>query len=201
MVSRPIVASPVIGYLLGNVEAALVVGAVLELLFIGDLPVGGYIPVHETGVAVLVTAATVNAIPVSFPAEGVLPVVLLFAIPVSAFYQKADTIVRRVNARFFDNAMTSLEHGEEAGLVMENLKGAALFFLTGFVSIFVTTLPVIALARLAGPLVLPSAVYPAFAGCLILGIAAGLNAVYTDRSLLIFSVAGLAAAAAVMVRL
>ncbi|HXI10987.1 MAG TPA: PTS sugar transporter subunit IIC, partial [Thermodesulfobacteriota bacterium] len=44
MVSRPLVAAPVVGYFLGNLEAALVIGAVLELLLIGDLPVGRYIP-------------------------------------------------------------------------------------------------------------------------------------------------------------
>lgn len=195
MVSRPLVTAPVIGYFLGNVEAALIVGAVLELLLIGDLPVGRYIPVHETGLSVLVTAAALNATPASFPVEGVLPMVLLVTIPVSAFYQKADTIVRRINIRFFDNARTLLDNGEEACLMGENLKGAALFCLTGFVTIFVTALPVMALARYLRPMVEQSAVYPAFAACLVLGVAAGVNAVYAERTLLIFTAAGIGAAA------
>lgn len=195
MVSRPLVAAPVTGYFLGNVEAALVIGAVIELLLIGDLPVGRYIPLHETGLSVLVTAAALNAAPASFRVEGVLPVVLLVLIPVSFFYQKADTMVRRVNSRFYDNARTLLDNGEEACLVAENLKGAALFFLAGFVTIFVTALPVIVLARFFSPLAESGVMYPAFAGCLVLGVAAGVNAVYTERTLLIFAAAGIAATA------
>lgn len=201
MVSRPLVAAPVIGYLLGNVDAALMVGVVLELLLIGDLPVGRYIPVHETGVAVLVTAATVTALPGSSDASRILPVALLCVMPVSLFYHKADTLVRRVNARFFDNAVACLENGAEISLVLENLKGSAVFFAAGFVTLFVTALPVIELAGFFGHAALNLNLYPAFAGCLILGVAAGLNAVYTDRTLLIFSAAAVAAAAAFMVGL
>jgi len=199
MVSRPLVAAPVTGYFLGNIEAALVIGAVLELLLIGDLPVGRYIPLHETGLSVLVTAAALNATPASYPVEGVLPVVLVLLIPVSFFYQKADTMVRRINSRFYDNARTLLDNGEEACLVVENLKGAALFFLAGFVTIFVTAIPVIALSRVFRPMAERGALYPAFAGCLVLGVAAGVNAVYTERTLLIFTVAGIAATALALI--
>ncbi len=198
MVSRPLVAAPVVGYFLGNLEAALVIGAVLELLLIGDLPVGRYIPVHETGITVLVTAAAINAAPASFTVKGVLPVAIVAAFPVSVFYQKADAMVRRVNKRFFDNAMTLLDNGEEPCLTGENLKGAALFGATGFATVFVTALPVIAVARWLRPYAGQAAAYPAFAGCLVLGVASGVYAVHTERTLLVFTAAGALAAAVVL---
>jgi len=197
MVSRPLVTAPVIGYVLGNVEAALVVGIVLELLFIGDLPVGRYIPVHETGLTVLVTAGVLNAIPVSFPVEGVVPAALLVAVPVALAYKKADALVRMVNSRFYDNAVTTLNSGEEPCMAAENLKGAALFFGAGFVTLFVTAMPVIALARYLRPVARQAAVFPALAGCLVLGVAAGVNTVYTGRTLLVFAAAGAATVAVV----
>jgi mannose/fructose/N-acetylgalactosamine-specific phosphotransferase system component IIC len=62
MVSRPIVTAPLIGWIMGNAGAGLVIGVVLELLFIGDLPVGKYVPVHETGLSILSTAMALTAL-------------------------------------------------------------------------------------------------------------------------------------------
>jgi hypothetical protein len=123
---------------------------------------------HETGLSVLVTAAALNATPASFPVEGVLPVVLLVLIPVSLFYQKADTMVRRINIRFFDNARTMLDNGEEACLMGENLKGGALLP-DRFRHHLHCILPVMASARYLRPMAEQLAVYPAFAACPVLG--------------------------------
>lgn len=212
MVSRPIVVGPLIGYLLGNAGAGLMVGVTLELLLIGDLPVGAYVPVHETGLTVLVTAITVMSLgPGAGPSPGegyfsgamqLIPGVLLVTIPVSKVYQRADTLARSMNRRFFHSACSSLESGGSVNVVRENMKGLVPFFLTNVIALFITVTPLMAAASLMpkfAPEALPGFLYPALAGCIVLGIAAAFNAVYTVKGIYIFSVSGIVVATILMV--
>ena len=211
MVSRPIVAAPVIGYILGNPSAGLAVGTLLELLFIGDLPVGRYIPVHETDLSVMVTAMTVTiidalgmrAVPGAVwhsTAGGVvmaLPLSLVAMLPLSRVFQMADAFTRRVNVRFFNSALETVERGAHISLARENLKGLLVFFTINALTLFLASAPMLFLSRLifsrAG---LQWHLSPAFAWCAALGMAAALNSVYTDRSgAIIFVASGIAAAA------
>ncbi|MEZ4485509.1 MAG: PTS sugar transporter subunit IIC [Syntrophotaleaceae bacterium] len=52
MLCRPIVAAPLTGWLLGEASIGLQVGAMLELLWLGRLPVGAAIPPDDSQVAV-----------------------------------------------------------------------------------------------------------------------------------------------------
>jgi len=201
MVSRPIVAAPVIGWLLGNAGAGLVVGVVVEMLFIGDLPVGAYVPVHETGLSVLTTALIVTAIssagadPGVFTAAVTVPIFLIVGLPVSRLYRKADTLTRRVNSRFFHSAEYHLNASQDAPLARENMKGLAVFFTTSVVSLFVTAAPLMyAVSLAASALSLSGSMYPALAGSAIVALAAAYNALYTDKSVFIFPASGVAGA-------
>jgi mannose PTS system EIIC component len=44
MISQPLVCAPLIGWYLGNWQIGLLIGALLELLWIGKLPIGSHIP-------------------------------------------------------------------------------------------------------------------------------------------------------------
>ena len=44
MVIRPIVVSPVIGALLGDLQTGVMVGATLELVFMGAIQIGAAVP-------------------------------------------------------------------------------------------------------------------------------------------------------------
>lgn len=44
MISRPIFAGPLIGLILGDLQTGLIVGASVELMFMGVLPIGGSVP-------------------------------------------------------------------------------------------------------------------------------------------------------------
>ncbi|MEK7679606.1 MAG: PTS sugar transporter subunit IIC [Deltaproteobacteria bacterium] len=127
MVSRPIVAGPVTGYLLSNIEAGLVSGMVLELLFIGDLPVGAYLPAHETALTVLVTALMAVMLGVAGSAGHAfkaLPIALVIAVPFGRVYKSADDAARRVNYSIYKRAEEIIEKGHDISLLKENLKGA-----------------------------------------------------------------------------
>lgn len=45
---RPIVLCPLVGLVLGDLQTGLAVGASLELLFMGSISIGAYVPPNET---------------------------------------------------------------------------------------------------------------------------------------------------------
>ena len=59
MVSQPIVAGPLTGLILGDVMAGLLIGALLELIWVMDVPVGTFVPANQTVAAVAATAIAV----------------------------------------------------------------------------------------------------------------------------------------------
>jgi mannose/fructose/N-acetylgalactosamine-specific phosphotransferase system component IIC len=63
MISRPIVVGPLAGAVLGAPGIGLAVGALVELIWIGDLPVGAHMPIDNTllaGVATYLAAEAVS---------------------------------------------------------------------------------------------------------------------------------------------
>ena len=44
LIQRPIVLGPLVGLILGDLQMGIVVGATLELAFLGQVSVGAYIP-------------------------------------------------------------------------------------------------------------------------------------------------------------
>lgn len=60
MIQRPIVLGPLVGLVLGDLETGLVIGANLELLFMGAISVGAYIPPDMITAGVLATAFAIS---------------------------------------------------------------------------------------------------------------------------------------------
>jgi len=203
MVSRPIVTAPVIGYLLGHPLWGLVAGAVLELLLIGDLPVGRYVPVHETALSALVTGITIVALEGMGAADGyaglksemtVLPLAVLIALPVGKVFQKADIITRKMNARLFERAALSIDAGS-AVLLRENLKGAALFLITNTVALLVTAVPLMTGAEYVFTRFALKPFTAAFAALLLAGAGAAAWSITTGRSAYVFGASAAVAGA------
>ncbi len=203
MVSRPLVTAPVIGYLLGHPLWGLVAGAVLEILLIGDLPVGRYVPVHETSLAALVTGLVVSALEGMGAAEGyaglksemtVLPLAILIALPAGRVFQKADIMARKMNARIFDTASVSIEGGG-AALILNNLKGAVLFLIANTVALLLTAVPLMLGASwfFTGFELRPFTA--AFAGLLLVGAGAAAWSITTGRSAYVFGASAAAGGA------
>lgn len=211
MVSRPLVTGPVVGFFLGDAWTGLVAGAVLELLFIAEIPVGGYVPQHETSVTACVTAlaaASVDVLPTeagSTTARAVtaLPVALVITLPAAWIFRAADQLARNANARFFRSAEEAVGRGGEAHLVRENMKGLVVFFVASAGALFMTVLPLLLLVRLAGAWVGPvgaggAYLYPAFAACVFLGLGAAYRAAGgKGKSFAVYLVSAAAAAAVI----
>ncbi len=141
MISRPLVAAPLTGLVLGNPLVGLEVGMLLELLWLGRLPVGAAIPPDDTQVAV---GATVLALSVgqSLDLSGMPMVILavLIAIPLGKFGQVFDRLARHANDRLAVSAHTALTAGSTRELERYHLFGLASFALANLATALVIVL-------------------------------------------------------------
>lgn len=128
MISRPLVAAPLTGLVLGNPLLGLEVGMLLELLWLGRLPVGAAIPPDDTQVAV---GATVLAFSMGqmLGLSGMPMVILavLVAIPLGKFGQIFDRLARNVNDRLAVSGLKALSQGNIKGLERRHLMGLISF--------------------------------------------------------------------------
>jgi len=128
MISRPLVAAPLTGLVLGNPQLGLEVGMLLELLWLGRLPVGAAIPPDDTQVAV---GATVLAFSMGQMLNLVgMPMVILavlVAIPLGKFGQIFDRLARKVNDRLAVAGLKALGNGNANGLERRHLMGLISF--------------------------------------------------------------------------
>lgn len=193
MISRPLVAAPLVGWVLGNPLVGLEVGLLLELLWLGRLPVGAAIPPDDTQVAV---AATVLALSMqSTPGLNGMPLVILcvlVAIPLGKFGQVFDRLARYFNDRLAINGQGYLLSGD--------FKRAAKMHLLGIASFAVASLATATVIVLLGSIVL-HAVAPFLIGAvreaglslqyslILVGAAALLGTMNVHRGISLFSAA------------
>lgn len=129
MISRPVVAGPVIGLILGDAMTGLVTGALLELLWIDRIPIGPYVPPHDTFVAILATAGAILASPsgASPPRELIALAILLFA-PAAWLGQKMEIFLRQWNERWVSRALEDAKAGDPDTLSRRHLSALAGYF-------------------------------------------------------------------------
>ena len=141
MLSRPVVAAPLTGILLGSAEIGLIVGASLELLWLGRLPMGATIPPDDTQVAVAGTFLAVTTTGSSMlPAADVTLLALLIALPLGKIGIYFDQLVRKRNSVLWKAADKSISNGNFHSIERSHLRGLlhfAIASLATFLSIAV----------------------------------------------------------------
>jgi PTS system mannose-specific IIC component len=174
MVSQPVVAGPLTGWALGDPLSGLVIGGMLELVWVLDMPIGTFVPADSTVAAVASTAIAV----IGSHGALQLPVIgfsLLLTTAMAQLTMFADHLMRQRNARLPEFALaaagvteTRIAIAHLAGLVAFFLKSfvlclvlvpAGLLALSGFVrlpevvhramTLFVTLLPILGVAAVA----------------------------------------------------
>jgi mannose PTS system EIIC component len=131
MISQPVVAGPLTGWLLGDVTAGLVIGGTLELIWVLDMPIGTFVPADSTvaAVAATATAALGNSVPGGLPVIGFCLLMTVAMVPVTMF---ADHLMRKRNAQIPELALSSGGSPTEAGVTAWHLAGLMAFFLKSF---------------------------------------------------------------------
>lgn len=114
MLSRPIVAAPVIGWALGDPLSGFASGLLYEVLWLERPPVGGYIPPDSTfaSVATAAVSALVRS-HVSAPLTSVVFLTFLCLFPISFVGAKLDFFIREGLGKLSRSAEKALMNGEE----------------------------------------------------------------------------------------
>ncbi len=130
MISRPLVAAPLVAWLLGEPLVGLQVGVMVELLWLARLPVGAAIPPDDTQVSI---AGTVLAISLGKALHAdsleLLLLCLLVAIPLGKVGQFFDHAARQYNVRLLNRAETALANGNLFAVEFQHLRGILSFSL------------------------------------------------------------------------
>ncbi len=132
MISQPIVAAPLTGWILGDATAGLIIGAMLELIWVLDMPVGSFVPADATVSAVLATAVAALTCPGGAP-RSVLGFSILLSVGTAPFTMMADTYVRSWNSRLVDAAHAVTNADAARSLSRAHLTGLCAFFLKSVV--------------------------------------------------------------------
>ena len=113
MISRPVVIAPLVGLLLNNIYAGLVIGAFIELIWIDRIPIGTYIPPNDSIAAVIATSIAVIA---GQHLGGIYPQVIalaiLLAIPCGILAKYLDIFIIKTNETLSNKALEDAKANE-----------------------------------------------------------------------------------------
>jgi mannose PTS system EIIC component len=132
MVSQPLVAGPFTGWILGDVTAGLIIGIVLELIWLLDMPIGNFVPADATVVTVSACAIAI----LGKPGGATLSVVgfsLLLTTAMVPLTMQADAFIRKRNSRLLENVLLSGSDNMAQAITRAHLSGILVFFLKSFV--------------------------------------------------------------------
>lgn len=130
MISRPIVAAPLVAWVLGDPMTGLQIGMMVELLWLARLPVGAAIPPDDTQVAIASSVLAINLGRIlEPPGIELLLLCLLVAIPLGKVGQFFDRFARQYNVRLVYIAETALQEGALSRAEFQHLRGLLSFSL------------------------------------------------------------------------
>lgn len=161
MISQPIVAAPIAGWLLGDSATGVMIGAVLELLWVLDMPVGTFVPADATLGAVSATAIAVLAGAGKPPLDlvGFSIVATTVTVPITMI---VDRFARSRNSRLGEAVFGRDEEDAGSRLARTHLSGLFVFFLKSFL-LYLVFIP----AGLAAAALFNAAPQPLHAGMIL----------------------------------
>jgi len=106
MISRPIIIAPVIGSILGDPYAGLIIGAILELFWIDRVPIGIYIPPNDSiAAAMAASTAILTSQALGIVTKALMALSILLAIPFGILAKKMDVKIIESNNILSDQAL------------------------------------------------------------------------------------------------
>ncbi len=154
MLARPLVLAPLLGLVLGDVEAGFMLGVPLELLTLGGVSLGAALPDNES---ILAGAVTCAVVPVSaflgHTADEATCALALFALaPLGLLGRKLERGAEERNVALADRALELAQAGDARGVRLNLLGVVRPFFIAGSISFACVLLaPLLAEARKACP--------------------------------------------------
>ena len=206
MFAQPIACGSILGLLMGDLRHGVAVGAILQLLWLFDVPAGGFISIDYTSCTAVSTILMAVSLRSGMPQRAAyvlaLPAFILLGLLVGALSSRLMRRLRKFNETLVQRTIAGLERGKLSAVTTNNLMGLLLAFCQTFALLVAATVG-------GGMLLVPSLVRIAPAihgtcpwlavGLLAAGIGVGLRSLGEHRSLL-FSFISMAAAF-IMIRL
>jgi len=131
MVSRPLVCGPLFGYLAGDIKTGLWIGMIVELIWIGSIPMGAAIPIDVTTITILSTIWSI-ALP-GDQRHGIAILALALALPAGALFRQLDIALRYFNIRIVHWIEDGLEQGKDGRINRAIHIGLLLVFIKSFI--------------------------------------------------------------------
>jgi mannose PTS system EIIC component len=140
MVSRPLVAGPLVGWMLGDLGAGLASGVIFEMLWLRTLPIGGFVP--PDGTLATVGTAAVSALvrlhsPLTTPCAVCLTFLLLF--PLAWLGTRIDLRLRQELGRLARRTEAALRSDSDASVSPYLIAALAM----GFTATFLVLTPIV----------------------------------------------------------
>lgn len=134
MFSRPIVAASIVGLLLGDVTTGVIIGGILEVVFIGSFPVGAAVSPDGGSAAAIGTAFAIKS-------GGGIAIGSSFAVPLALLGGFLFILVKMINSVSSQFMLARLEKDDDKGATAIYLLGCwgatfFLYFLFGFLAVF-----------------------------------------------------------------
>lgn len=135
-ISQPIVACPLLGLFFGEFHIGLLLGGVLQLVWVGTLPLGGKEPMDNqtAGIVAIATYILARKIYIDFSLEKVFFISLFLGGLASIVGQKASQMLKTFNNRLYVkvNQCSSIK-----SIISINFLGLATSFIKSFIVILV----------------------------------------------------------------
>ena len=152
MISQPIAAAPLIGWIWGDLQFGLVIGAFLELLMINQLPIGASVPLDASLASIVATGMCLLLAPFFHSRKALIALAILLSLPISIFARKASILVRKLNGKFSNRAQQAVLKGNLRKINLLHFSGIGFFYLRSFGLCFLSLLLIVPLLRKAAPL-------------------------------------------------
>lgn len=133
---KPLLASIGVGVILGDLQTAIIIGATLELMWLGVNNIGAYVPPDV--ISGTVAGAAVGMMGSAGNSAGAVTTAIAVAVPVSLLVQQINMLVMTGNIAILHRADKVAEKGEAKKLTPLHYLGGLMFFLSRAVPVFLT---------------------------------------------------------------
>ncbi len=190
MISRPIVAAPVAGFILGDIYTGLQAGALLELFWIDRLPIGTVLPPNDFLVAFLAAAASILVgQQLGHVSRELVAFSILLFIPCGYLGQGMDKLIIKTNDTLYESLLSDIKRGDLNSISRKHLSGLLKNFLA-YACLTLVLLPGGVILMLHIFPLLPEALIQGlkltFFSLALLGLAAGLNTLNLKGAIPVF---------------
>jgi mannose PTS system EIIC component len=133
MISRPVVIAPLVGLLLRHPYEGLIIGALIELIWIDRLPIGTYIPPNDSIAAVSAVAIAAIAGPkLGGATPQIIALSVLIGIPCGLIAKQVDVKIIESNNALSDQALIDAQDNNIRAVEQKTYLGLAKVFLSYF---------------------------------------------------------------------